>query len=165
MKNRKTVVVAFLLVAAMLMSVGYAALTTTLNITGDAAVAEAAANEAFNADISFKSAQANATGDTATTTDGSDIATFDVSSLKGKNDTATFTFVIQNKGDLNATMSAPTITISGANAGYFTAVGSFDTTNLAAGGTVTYTVTVTLNNTPTEAISATFAVELTATSA
>jgi hypothetical protein len=157
--------VAFLLVAAMLLGVGYAALTTTLNITGEATVAEAAAQEAFNEDISFKSAQANAAGDTAVTTDGSDVAEFTVNSLKGKNDTATFTFVIQNKGDLNATMSAPAITISSANAGYFTAVGSFNTTDLAAGGTVTYTVTVTLNNTPTEEISATFAVELTATSA
>jgi hypothetical protein len=62
MKNRKTVVMAFLLVAVMLLSVGYAALTDVLDITGSADVNQSAAEEAFNEDIYFSAAVANQTG-------------------------------------------------------------------------------------------------------
>lgn len=65
MKNRKTIVVAFLLSAVMLMSVGYAALTDVLDITGSADVNQAAAEDSFNEDIKFTGALANETGNTA----------------------------------------------------------------------------------------------------
>ena len=51
MRNRKTVVAAFLLVAVMMLGVGYAALTDILDITGSADVNQSAAEEAFNEDI------------------------------------------------------------------------------------------------------------------
>jgi hypothetical protein len=49
MKNRKIVVVAFLLVATMLLGVGYAALTDELTITGSLKTDTTAAMSAFGA--------------------------------------------------------------------------------------------------------------------
>ena len=64
MKNRKTVVVAFLLCAVLLLGVGYAALSDTLDITGSADVNQSAAEEAFNEDVYFSAAVANEVWDT-----------------------------------------------------------------------------------------------------
>ena len=58
MKNRKSIVVAFLLVAVMLLGVGYAALTDILDITGSADINQSAAEEAFNEDVYFTGAVA-----------------------------------------------------------------------------------------------------------
>lgn len=163
MKNRKRVVVAFLLVAAMLMSVGYAALTDVLDITGSADVNQSAAEEAFNQDIYFTAAVANETGNTASVNnDNNDKASFTANSLKGKDDTATFTFTIKNEGDLDATVT-PSIS-SNTNETYFSISSDWNgqAKTLTAGQTLTYTVTVKLNDTPTDSISGSFIIELTA---
>ena len=55
MKNRKVVVIAFLVVAAMLMGIGYAALTDTLTITGDLKADTSVSQPEFDADIYFSS--------------------------------------------------------------------------------------------------------------
>ncbi|MBO5270056.1 MAG: hypothetical protein J6B77_04670, partial [Clostridia bacterium] len=90
MKNRKTVVVAFLLLAVMLLGVGYAALTDVLDITGSADVNQSAAEEAFNEDIFFSAAVANDAGNTASVNaDNNDKASFTANNLKGKGDKAT----------------------------------------------------------------------------
>ena len=103
MKNRKTVVVAFLLCAVMLLGVGYAALTDTLDITGSADVNQSAAEEAFNEDIYFSAAVANETGNTASVNaDNNDKASFTAATLKGQGDKVTFTFTIKNDGDVAA---------------------------------------------------------------
>ena len=103
MKNRRNVVVAFMLVAVMLLSIGYAALTDTLDITGSADVNQSAAEEAFNEDIYFSAAVANQTGNTASVnSDNNDKASFTAKTLKGAGDKATFTFVITNDGDVDA---------------------------------------------------------------
>ena len=168
MKNRKIVVVAFLLVATMLLGVGYAALTDVLDITGSADINQSAAEEAFNEDIHFavNGAVANETGNTASVNaDNNDKASFTANTLKGQNDVATFTFTIVNEGDLAATVT-PTLNASTGN----TKPEVFEITSdwggspktLAAGGTLTYTVTVRLKVTPTETISGSFLIELTA---
>jgi hypothetical protein len=168
MKNRKTVVVAFMLVAAMLLGVGYAALSDTLTITGDATVNKSGAQEAFNEDIYFSDAVANQTGNTASVdTDDNDKATFKVESLKGQGDTATFTFTIKNAGDVNASVAVPTITNS--NETYFTITTDWgnDAKALAAGDSINVVVTITLVKTPTndEGQTATFGIGFTATTA
>ena len=95
MKNRKIVIVAFLLAAMMLLGVGYAALTDVLDITGSADVNQSAAEEAFNEDVYFSGAVANESGNTASVnTDNNDKASFTANTLKGKGDKATFTFTI-----------------------------------------------------------------------
>ena len=163
MKNRKRVVVAFLLVAVMLMSVGYAALTDVLDITGSADVNKSAAEDAYNADIYFTAAVANQTGNTASVnSDNNDKASFTANTLQGAGDTATFTFTITNDGDLDAIVT-PSIS-SNTNETYFSVSSDWNgqPKTLAAGQTLTYTVTVTLKETPTDTISGSFIIELTA---
>lgn len=165
MKNRKTVVVAFLLLAVMLLGVGYAALTDVLDITGSADVNQSAAEEAFNEDIYFSAAVANQTGNTASVNaDNNDKASFTANNLKGKGDTATFTFTIKNNGDVDATVT-PKIS-SNTNATYFGVSSDWagQTKDLKAGEEITYTVTIELLETPTETISGSCIIELTATS-
>lgn len=166
MKNRKTVVVAFLLVAVMLMGVGYAALTDVLDITGSAEVNQSAAEEAFNQDIHFavNGAVANDDGNTASVNaDNNDKASFTANNLKGKNDTASFTFTIVNTGDVDAVV---TPAISNTNEAFFSITGDWDgqAKTLKAGGTLTYNVTVTMLKTPTDTINGSFTIELTAVS-
>ena len=168
MKNRKTVVVAFLLVAVMLLGVGYAALTDVLDITGSADVNQSAAEEAFNEDIFFSAAAANQTGNTASVNaDNQDKASFTANTLKGQGDKVTFTFTIKNNGDVDATVT-PTLNATTGNTKpeYFKITSDWNgaAKTLTAGGTLTYTVTVELIKTPTEAISGSFLIELTAVS-
>ena len=168
MRNRKTVVVAFLLVAVMLLGVGYAAVTDTLDITGSADVNSAAA---FNEHIYFKDAVANETGNTASVNaDNIDKASFTVNSLKEKGNEATFTFTIANSGDLSVKIT-PKLNAATGNTmpDFFKVTSDWDgaTKDLAAGTkadptTIPYTVTVTLLQTPSEPISGSFLIELTA---
>ena len=165
MKNRKRVVVSFLLVAVMLLGIGYAALTDVLDITGSADVNQSAAEESFNQHIYFTGADANQTGNTASiNADNNDKCSFTVNTLKGKDDTATFTFTIKNAGDLDATIT-PRIS-SNTNTAYFDITSDWNgqAKDLAAGATITYTVTVKLLQTPTQTISGSFVIELTAVS-
>ena len=166
MKNRKTIVVAFMLCAVMLLGVGYAALSDTLDITGSADVNQSAAEEAFNEDIYFSAAVANETGNTASVNaDNNDKASFTANTLKGEGDKATFTFTIKNNGDLDATVT-PTLNASlgNTNPTYFNITSDWDgaAKTLAAGAELTYTVTVELIATPTETIAGSFLIELTA---
>lgn len=168
MKNRKSVIVAFLLVAVMLLGVGYAALTDVLDITGTADVNQSAAEEAFNEDIHFIAATANETGNTASVNkDNNDKASFTANTLKGKDDTASFTFTIENAGDIAANIT-PKLNAALGNTlpEYFDVTSDWNgqAQELAAGAKITYTVTVKLLKTPTETISGSFLVELTATS-
>ena len=165
MKNRKFVVAAFLLVAVMLLGVGYAALTDVLDITGSADVNQSAAEEAFNEDIYFSAAVANEAGNTASVnSDNNDKASFTANTLKGKDDYATFTYTITNDGDVDA-MVTPRIS-SNTNTQYFEVFSDWagQPTQLAAGQSVTYTVTIKLLETPTETISGSCIIELTAVS-
>lgn len=165
MKNKKTVVVAFLLAAVMLLGVGYAALTDVLDITGSADVNQSAAEEAFNDDIYFSTANANEAGNTASiNADNNDKASFTANTLKGKGDKATFTYTIVNVGDVDAVVT-PSIS-SNTNQDYFTVYSDWEgaAKALAAGGSVTYTVTIELLETPTETISGSCIIELTAVS-
>ena len=165
MKNRKRIVVALLCVAMLLLSVGYAALTDVLDITGSADVNQSAAEEAFNEDVHFSAAVANEAGNTASVNpDNNDKASFTANTLKGKGDKATFTYTIQNDGDLDATVT-PSIS-SNTNTEYFAISSDWEgqSKTLTAGGSLTYTVTVELLETPTETISGSFIIELTAVS-
>lgn len=168
MKNRKTIVVAFMLCAVMLLGVGYAALTDVLDITGSVDVNQSAAEEAFNEDIHFSAAVANDTGNTASVNaDNNDKASFSVNSLKGAGDVATFTFTIVNDGDLDAKVTpAFNASLGNTNPEYFNIESDWDgaTKDLVAGGSLTYTLTVTLKETPTNSVSGSFLIELTAVS-
>lgn len=169
MKNRKTVVVAFLLVAIMILGVGYAALSDTFVLNGNATVSKDSATDAFNEDVVLLGIVTSGTGDGATVvSDVTDIATYGytascnvaqdtasyhVYSLKGAGDTKTITFRVKNNGDVPANL---VVAASGAdtnnNTEYFTVTYSLaagSSTTLAAGAYIDVIVTVTLNKTPT----------------
>ena len=167
MKNRKGLI-AFLVLAVMLLGVGYAALTDTLDITGSADVNQSAAEEAFNEDIYFSAAVANEDGNTASiNADNNDKASFTAKTLKGKGDKVTFTFTIKNDGDVAATVTPKlNATLGNTNPEYFSLTSDWDgaSKTLEAGGELTYTLTVELLKTPTETTAGSFLVELTAVS-
>ena len=168
MKNRRNIIVAFLLCACLIVGVGYAALTDTLDITGSADVNQSAAEEAFNEDIFFSAAVANQTGNTASVNaDNNDKASFTAATLKGKGDKVTFTFTIKNDGDVNAEVTPKlNATLGNTNPEYFSIASDWagEARTLAAHSEITYTLTVELLKTPTETISGSFLVELVAVS-
>lgn len=169
MKNRRNIIVAFLLCACLIVGVGYATLSDTLDVTGSADVNQSAAEEAFNEDIYFSAAVANQTGNTASVNaDNNDKASFTAATLKGKGDKVTFTFTITNAGDVAATVTPKlNATLGNTNPEYFSIVSDWggEARNLDAHSEITYTVTIELLKTPTETISGSFLVELTAVSA
>lgn len=185
MKNRKTVVVAFLLVAVMLMGVGYAAVTNVLDIQGSASVSANVAEEEFNEDIYFKGvkdAQGNVVTNIDSTanagytaninTNNNDKAQFTALALANQNDKVTITYVIQNDSAFDATVGMKTNTNTngsingGAETGdfdftyYFADDTSLRSTTIPAGGQVEVTVVVTLKNQLSAASSASFVLEL-----
>ena len=119
MKNRRTVIVSFLLVAVLMMGIAYAALTDNLFIKGEASLNTTVAQPLFDSKVSFvsasddnslKSGLVSTTGTVAVPegekTEGvvigstdTDSATFYLYSLGQKDDYAIFSFVIRNLSD------------------------------------------------------------------
>ena len=196
MRNRKTIIVAFLLVAAMAIGVGYAALTDTLTIIGNAHIDVGQANTAFDSKIYFSAAQADeiksgdtvtrdlstgtgATADVASFT--ADDATFTANRLAVKDEYSTFIFTITNDSNVDATITVGATKQSGdtnpsnSNESIFGVTYKYvkstgvafgneeDIVIPSNGGTITVEVTVTVKEPVTSATSATFGIELTAT--
>lgn len=146
MKKRNTYVGLFLLVAVLMLGIGYAAISNiSLYITGTA-----------KATISDENFKVKFTGTptvnkedivTATITDDTH-ATMVVDSLKAKGDTATATYTILNESaDLSASIEEVKAEISDTE--YFSVDTSItDPVTVAAGQTTEVTVTVTLVKTP-----------------
>lgn len=168
MKNRKFAVVAFLLVAAMLLGVGYATLTDNLVINGTATVTQTTAENEFNQDIYFSNATTTSTGVTAVVEQSdNDKGTITIAdgALKNGGESVTATYTILNNGELDAVVAVPTIENN--NPTYFkveTNWGDADQTLTANGDTIDVTVTITLLQTPVTEQSATFSVSFVATS-
>ena len=173
MKNRKRIIVAFMLIAVMLLGIGYAALTDNLTITGEATVGASAAQNQWEQDIYFSAANATATTGTSGIADSAavgqsnnDSATFEVKSLNRKGEKATFVFTITNEGNTNydATISVDNGYPTNTNGTYFDVTYDYGTSIVPANGTLDVTVTVELINDPVENLTAAFTVNLTATS-
>ena len=104
MKNRKFIVVAFVLVAALLVGVGYAALTDVLTINGNMATDPSTANADFDAKVYFANAsvKSDTTGNNATAnivnteTDSRDTAVIECHAFKVAGQTVTAFLTIQN---------------------------------------------------------------------
>ena len=173
MKNRKVVVIAFLVIAAMMLGIGYAALTDTLTIIGNANVDLAGANSVFDERIYFSNAVVTKGvegKDTASFT--ADDATYTVHGLATIADEATFTFTITNDSNLDASIIVNDTKLSGAanpsnsNEEAFTVTYAYPDGKTVAknGGTITVVVTVKLAKPVDVATSATFGLELIAES-
>ena len=111
MAKRRNIIVAFLLIAVLIMGIGYAQLVDELTVTGQAAVT------AFDADIYFKAFEevkadpADATK-FSTLTASDDTATMNVANgaLKVAGDTAVAKFTIANDADYAVEVTAvPTV--------------------------------------------------------
>lgn len=165
MKNRKHVVVAFLLVAAMLLSVGYAALTDVLDINGTADVNQGAVEQVFDTNLYFSNAVATNPDTARVNDDNPDKASFTINSLTTAGQTASVTFTIRNANtDLDAVVT-PVLSDS-TKPEYFSIVSDWNgqPKTIEAGQTEEYTITVTLLQTPQETISGSFFIEMTAVS-
>lgn len=176
MKNRKTVVIAFLVVAAMILGVGYAALTDTLSIIGNAHIDIDSANKTFDEKIYFSAAEATSSTGTGATADVAsftpDDATYTANKLATFGEKSVFTFTITNDSNVDANVTVASTKLSGVENPSNTNVDKFDVeytypdgmTIAKDGGTITVVVTVTVKEPITSATSATFGIELTATS-
>ena len=194
MKNRKTIITAFMLIACLLVGVGFAEVVNTLDIGGSAEVSIEEAEKAFNQDIYFSGVVVDGTlkADGVTAADAlaytaninsnnNDKAQFTVTGLTGAGSTTSIVFRIENDGDLDADLIMKSSTNS--NAAYFlveyfiggTKIDTTDTTNkfytLSAKATesdpatyVDITVKVTLLATPTSHQSVTTTFEFNAIS-
>ena len=156
MKNRKAIIVIFMLCACLLVGVGYAAYTDVLDITGSGTVTRSNALNAYMEDIYFSEVSVSAdNGYTASiNADNNNKASFSVNTLAGENDSETISFTISNVGDLDAGVTIRSS--SNSNSTYFGitySIAGVEITNnnpiaLAAGAEVVVDVTVTLLQTP-----------------
>ncbi len=155
-----------LLIAALALGIGYAALSDTLDINGTADVNQSQAEADFDLNVYFDDniVIGNA-GDKASIVEGdNDMASFTINSLNGKDDTATFTYTIANDSDLDA-MVTPSLAADGnTNTEFFSIESDWkgQAKEIKAGESATYTITVTLLATPTETIHGSFHIEFNA---
>ena len=176
MKNRRNVVVAFLLVAVLLLGVGYAALTDTLTIIGNAHIDMGEAQNTFDEKVYFSASEVVAGTHGSGTKDdvvshSDDDATFTANSLAVKDDKVSFLFTITNDSNVNVDISVAPTKLSGAanpsnsNEEKFKVTYEYPDgqTITKNGGTITVKVTVEVIDPITSATSATFGIELTAT--
>lgn len=172
MRNRKTVVVAFVLVAVMLMAVGFAALSDDLFITGTATITEDAAEDAFAEDVYFSKAVISGTAGTAIigaddNGDTADKVTITVNDgvLTGQGSSVICSVEIKNGGDLAAWVELDEITVN-SNTEYFKVTTNWGTDtvkSLAAGAAVDIVVTIECIKTPQAEVDTSFDLTFTAT--
>ncbi len=166
MKKRRTLIVSLLLVAALALGIGYAALTDILDIQGTAEVHQDAAEEVFNIDVYFAADGITVDEGKATASvnpDNNDKASFTITGLADKDSTVSVTYTINNDSELDAVVTPKLLQNS--NDEYFDISSDWNSTaqTITAKSSKTITVTVKLLKVPTETISASFNIELTAT--
>ncbi len=178
MKNKRIAICVFMLLAALTMGIGYAAFTDTLTIIGNAHIDMAQAEANYDAKIYFSDAKAKSSTGTGSTDDvvsySGDDATFTANKLATLGESSVFTFTITNDSNVDVIISVADKKLSGAenpsnsNAEKFDVDYEYSIQNMtvsAGGGTIDVTVTVTVKEAITTATSATFGIELTATTA
>ena len=149
MKKNKTLLGVALLIAVLMLGVGYALSTKPLSLTGSATATPTDANFV----VEFSSASASHGADVAEvdTTDKTK-ATFTVTSLTAVGDTAVGTFKIKNKSNagINAKITAGELAETDAGNYFEVTTALTDNENVAVDGEATYTVTVELVKAPVE---------------
>ena len=167
MKQKRTFITLLLVIALLCLGIAYAAVTSqTLTISGSAGVLtdEQKVNVIFTAAEVQGEAGTDYPGTVTANVDNSDKtkATINVSDFKTIGDSVTVIYTIENQQtDLQATLAAPVVTLTGAGKQAGTPSGWFDVDctlsgntlakNGEAGDSQTATVVVTLNQTPVTA--------------
>lgn len=160
MKNRKTLITLGVIVAVLMLGVGYAVISDiNLSINGNAT----ATTSDENFKVVFDNSATTVSDDTkvtATVDKGQLTATMTVTGLTTTGDTATATYTIKNNStELSALVSQDSTKITNDNKTYFDITTNWEETTLAHGGSKTVTVTVKLIKTPaTEDQTATFTI-------
>ncbi len=145
MKNGKNILIAGLLVAIMVMSVGYAAFASQLNLNGTTTI-----DGEWDVEITAIKAS-NVTGDAVAGTPSytASTATFNAT-LKKPGDAITYTVTVENKGNIDAKLN-DTVFTEGANGSPAIVYTHTDpAATLAAGDSTTFTVTTTYDASYTE---------------
>ena len=175
MKNRKTVIVAFMLIAVMLLGVGYAALTDTLTIIGNAHIDMNQAATNFDENVYFVDAKVTETANVNASTPDTvsftaDDATFTANTLATLGDKCVFTFTVENDSNVAVDFVANAQKLSGvdnpSNSNETTFKVTYAYPNgqvIPSKGTIDVVVTVEVISPVTAATSATFGIEYTAT--
>lgn len=180
MKNRKRIVTLFLLIAVLLISVGYAAFTDRLTIIGNAHIDLNEAATTYDERIYFASGSvkeivvesgADGSRDEVNATNTDD-ATFTANSLAVKDDYIVFEFVIQNDSNIAVEISIEATKLSGddnpsnSNPEKFEVTYTYENDNMqiASGASMKVWVKILVKEAVTVETSATFGIELTATS-
>ena len=167
MRNRKGVIVAFMIVACMLMAIGFAAFADILDVDGVMEIGYDNAQNAFDADVYFsdvsEDGQAGKIYTASINSNDPDKATFTVSGLGAVGDKTTITYTIANDNEFDVVVSLRGNTTHNPDASHGGEEGHkhFRVTNelgelkdsaltktVPAQSTVTFTVTVELIETP-----------------
>lgn len=116
-----------ILLAVLLIGVGFAAITTTLTINGTAKIGPNQTN--FTNNVIFGTATAT-TGSTATLSTDKRAVTFTTAELTTVGDTATLTYTIKNSSQYGATVGSVTCTSTDSKYSTYVTVTPSRTTNL-----------------------------------
>lgn len=152
MKKRNTLLGLALLVAVLVLGVGYAWDAINLQINGTVEVAPNSEN--FKVVFSEGALTKGTEGTDVVTTDGTKTAGLDVKSLVAVGDTVVATYTVKNNSGagINAVLGEVTVTEGTTNAEYFSVTTEWldATTTLAPTGTRQLKVTVTLDKAPVD---------------
>jgi len=126
MKQRRLTIASFLVIAILILTVGFAALNDNLLFDGSANVGTDAAQTAFDGNVYFSNAEVGDSRDTASiitntvAAEESDTIQFTISSLGLVGETATVTGTITNKSErFNAKVTLNNIAVAGLNPDMF----------------------------------------------
>lgn len=162
MKKRNLVIVAFMLVAAMTIGVGYAALSVELTLTGNAVYDVEGAQEDFESDVYFASGEVvtedtTGSGSTADSigeiTTGAHAVTFNVMSPIYAGEKAVFEFVVKNDSATEVYLTWDKTQWVSTN---YTLEFSENVTSIAANSEATVRVVATLETVPNADLEETF---------
>ena len=117
MKRRRTLIISLLLIAALALGIGYAALSTELTVTGSVTNQPHPINVVYtgNADVitvDGDHAEARGASNVICTADAKS-ATFNVAKLAHNGDFVVAEFEVINKNEYKVQMEAPTVTYTG----------------------------------------------------
>lgn len=168
MKNNKSLIVGALVMALLVVSIGYAAITTislVVNGTASASAEQGNFKVEFTGTPSVDDEKTVGEGTTATgTVDVSNKlkATMSVSGMTAKDDSITVKFPVKNLSD-DLTASLTAMVTSKTNEEYFDYSTSLEDASIAANGATNLVVKVTLKKTPIDGVvSGDFVIELAA---
>ena len=170
MKKRRTLIISLLLIAALALGIGYAALTTELNVTGSVTNQPHPINVVYTGNASVISVdgdndEAVSASNVICTADAKS-ATFNVAKLAHDGDFVVAEFEIINKNEYNVQMEDPTVTYTG-DSFYVVETYWVDSTGteiaapeLSKNETAKFYVKVTMNITTANSLSGDFTVSI-----